>query len=94
MFRNIIILFIFCFSAVSFGQERKKIEYTAEIQEVDEVKFPGASILLGNVKMKHEGIDLTCQQALYYQKKNFFKAIGNVLIKQGDTISQTSKYAD
>ncbi|NVJ88206.1 MAG: hypothetical protein HWD82_02035 [Flavobacteriaceae bacterium] len=70
------------------------MEYTAEIQEVDEVKFPGATILLGNVKMKHEGIDLTCQQALYYQKKNFFKAIGNVLIKQGDTITQTSKYAD
>lgn len=94
MFRYIIILFIFCFSVISFGQERKKIEYTAEIQEVDEVKFPGATILLGNVKMKHEGIDLTCQQALYYQKKNFFKAIGNVLIKQGDTITQTSKYAD
>ena len=76
------------------AQEKKKIEYTAEIQEVDEIKYPGATILLGNVKMKHEGIDLTCQQALYYQKQNFFKAIGNVLIKQGDTITQTSKYAD
>ncbi len=72
----------------------KKITYKAEIQEVNEEKFPGANILIGNVKMLHDGIELTCQQALYYQKQNFFKAIGNVLIKQGDTIAQTSDYAD
>ncbi|PQJ82977.1 hypothetical protein BTO16_05190 [Polaribacter glomeratus] len=68
--------------------------YKAEIQEADEEKYPGASILIGNVKMNHEGIDLTCQKALYYKKENFFKAIGNVFIKQGDTITQTSDYAD
>ncbi|APZ48156.1 hypothetical protein BW723_13010 [Polaribacter reichenbachii] len=70
------------------------MEYKAEIQEADEEKYPGATVLIGNVKMKHEGIDLTCQQALYYRKLNFFKAIGNVFIKQGDTITQTSDYAD
>ena len=70
------------------------MEYQAEIQEADEEKYPGASILIGNVKMNHEGIDLTCQQALFYKKENFFKAIGNVFIKQGDTITQTSDYAD
>ncbi len=72
----------------------RKIEYKAEIQEADEEKYPGATVLIGNVQMNHEGIDLTCQQALYYRKENFFKAIGNVLIKQGDTITQTSDYAD
>lgn len=80
--------------SISFSQEKKKIEYEAEIQEADEEKFPGATVLIGNVKMKHEGVDLTCQQALYYRKENFFKAIGNVFIKQGDTITQTSDYAD
>ncbi|MDD7913852.1 OstA-like protein [Polaribacter ponticola] len=73
---------------------KRKIEYYAEQQEADEDKYPGATILIGNVKMNHEGINLTCQQALYYKKQNFFKAIGNVLIKQGDTITQTSDYAD
>ncbi len=75
-------------------QQKKRIEYKAEIQEADEDKYPGATVLIGNVKMKHAGINLTCQQALYYRKQNFFKAIGNVLIKQGDTITQTSDYAD
>jgi lipopolysaccharide assembly outer membrane protein LptD (OstA) len=82
------------FTSISFSQEKRKIEYQAEIQEADEEKYPGASILIGNVIMNHDGIILTCQQALYYKKLNFFKAIGNVLIKQGDTITQTSDYAD
>ncbi len=82
------------FSLNSFSQEKKKLTYKAEIQEVNEEKFPGANILIGNVKMIHDGVELTCQQALYYQKQNFFKAFGNVFIKQGDTINQTSDYAD
>lgn len=72
----------------------KRLTYKAEIQETNEEKFPGANILIGKVKMIHDGIELTCQQALFYRKQNFFKAIGNVLIKQGDTITQTSDYAD
>ena len=83
------------FSAViSFSQEKRKIQYYAEQQETDEERYPGATLLLGKVKMTHEGIVLTCQQALFYKKENFFKAIGNVLIKQGDTITQTSQYTD
>ncbi|OAD40907.1 hypothetical protein LPB303_16090 [Polaribacter atrinae] len=70
------------------------MQYYAEQQEADEEKYPGATLLIGNVKMIHDGIILTSQQALYYKDKNFFKAIGNVLIKQGDTITQTSSYAD
>jgi lipopolysaccharide export system protein LptA len=87
-------LLLIIFTSISFSQEKRKIEYYAEQQEADEEKYPGATMLLGNVKMTHEGIDLTCQRALYYQKENFFKAIGNVFIKQGDTITQTSDYAD
>lgn len=78
----------------SLSQEKKKITYKAEIQEANEEKYPGATILIGKVFMIHDGIELTCQQALYYKKENFFKAIGEVFIKQGDTITQTSDYAD
>jgi lipopolysaccharide export system protein LptA len=78
-----------------FSQEKKKISIeNADIQYADEQKTPGATILIGNVRINHEGINLTCQQALFYKKENFFKAIGNVLIKQGDTITQTSDYSD
>ena len=84
------------FATISFfSQEKKKITIeNAEIQYADELKSPGATILIGNVRISHEGIRLTCQQALLYKKQNFFKAIGKVIIKQGDTITQTSDYSD
>jgi len=68
--------------------------YSAEQQYVDEEKYPGATVLIGKVKMLHEGAILTCKQAFYYQKQNFFKALEDVVIKQGDTITQTSDYLD
>ena len=72
----------------------KKLLYDSDIQYVDNEKYPGATVLIGEVIMHHEGAVLTCQQALYYQKKNFFKAIGKAVLKQGDTITQTSDYVD
>jgi len=93
--KRILFLCLCLTSIISYSQEKKKIIIeNAEIQYSDEEKTPGATILLGNVRIKHDGINLTCQQALFYKKENFFKAIGNVLIKQGDTITQTSDYAD
>ena len=92
--KRILILFFIFSSFISFSQEKRKIQYYAEQQEADEEKYPGATLLIGNVKMIHDGIILTSQQALYYKDKNFFKAIGNVIIKQGDTITQTSNYTD
>tara|TARA_R110001606_G_scaffold399054_1_gene580189 strand:+ start:29662 stop:31296 length:1635 start_codon:yes stop_codon:yes gene_type:complete len=92
--KRLFFLLLIIFTSISYAQEKKKIEYYAEQQEADEEKYPGATMLLGNVRMKHDGIDLTCQKALYYKKENFFKAIGTVFIKQGDTITQTSDYAD
>ncbi|KOY52605.1 OstA-like protein [Polaribacter dokdonensis] len=93
--KRILFLCLCLSSIITFSQEKKKIIIeNAEIQYADEEKTPGATILLGNVRIKHDGINLTCQQALFYKKENFFKAIGNVLIKQGDTITQTSDYAD
>ena len=40
--------------------------YSAEQQYVDEEKYPGATVLIGNVKMIHAGAVLTCKQALFY----------------------------
>lgn len=96
-FLSLLFLSLVCFSQETEkepSKQKRKIEYYAEQQEADEEKYPGATLLLGNVKMIHQGIVLTSQQALYYRKQNFFKAIGNVIIKQGDSITQTSDYTD
>ncbi len=91
--KRILILFFLFITSFVYSQT-KKINYKAEYQEADEAKYPGATILIGNVRMTHDGIVLTSQQALFYKEKNFFKAIGKVIIKQGDTITQTSNYTD
>lgn len=89
-----ILLFLFLTQTASVFSQTKKMVFGAAQQFVDEEKYPGATVLLGNVKMTHKGAVLTCSKAFYYKKLNFFKAIDNVLIKQGDTITQTSDYVD
>ena len=79
---------------MSAYSQTKKLNYGADIQYVDEKEAPGATILIGNVVMSHEGAILTSQKALFYKEQSFFKAFGNVVINQGDTITQTSDYTD
>ncbi len=81
------------FSSVCFSQQ-KKIKFDADIQFSDEEKYPGATVLIGNVRMTHAGAVLTSKKAFYYKKNNFFKAIDDVVINQGDTIRQYSDYVD
>ena len=91
--KKFLIFTFLLFAFLGFSQSKKMV-YSAEQQYVDEEKYPGATVLIGKVKMLHEGAILTCKQAFYYQKQNFFKALENVVIKQGDTITQTSDYLD
>ena len=92
--KRIVILFFIFTSTFVLSQTRKITIENSEIQFADEEKYPGATILLGDVRIKHDGIKLNCQKAFFFKEKNFFKAIGKVVIKQGDTITQTSNYAD
>ena len=92
--KRILILFFLLTTSFVYSQTRKISIENSDIQYADEDEVPGATILIGNVRIKHDGIKLTCQKAYYFKEKNFFKAIGKVLIKQGDTITQTSNYTD
>tara|TARA_B110000967_G_scaffold86633_1_gene89238 strand:+ start:5708 stop:7378 length:1671 start_codon:yes stop_codon:yes gene_type:complete len=59
---------------------------------------PDATILTRDnskqVHIKHEGIELWCDEAIYYGKQDFIEAYGKVHVKQGDTINMTSKYVE
>tara|TARA_R110002074_G_scaffold203432_11_gene371450 strand:+ start:14573 stop:16228 length:1656 start_codon:yes stop_codon:yes gene_type:complete len=60
----------------------------------NEVEYPGASIFSKDdrqVQFEHQGADLWCDVAIYYQKDNRLEAIGNVILKQGDSVQMTSK---
>ncbi|MDB4497413.1 hypothetical protein N9254_08090, partial [Flavobacteriaceae bacterium] len=91
--KNLLIIFFVLITSIGFSQ-KKKIIYDADLQFVDEEKYPGATVLIGNVKMIHAGAILTSKKAFYYKKENFFKAIGEVIINQGDTVKQFSNYVD
>ncbi len=77
--------------------EEKKINIESDRTIKDELRFPGATILAKvdkQVYMEHEGIEIWCDQAIHYSADKFFKALGNVKMKQGDTITMTSTYAE
>jgi lipopolysaccharide export system protein LptA len=48
----------------------------------------------GQIHIIHEGIDMWCDKALYYQNEDFIEGYGNVRMKQGDTINMTSDYVE
>ncbi len=63
----------------------------------DEALRPGASIFSKDqrqVQFEHQGADLWCDYALLYQKENRLEAIGNVRLKQGDSVLMTSGYIE
>ncbi len=66
----------------------------ANFQNIDEKEFPGAIIATGNVEFEHDGAKMTCDKAIVFPKRNFIQAYGDVYVNQGDTIVQTSKYAN
>ncbi|WP_245987201.1 OstA-like protein [Maribacter vaceletii] len=59
----------------------------------NEVKYPGASIFSKDekqVQFEHQGADLWCDIAIFYQHENRLKAIGNIRLQQGDSVKMTS----
>ena len=95
------ILLFFGFSLLGQTQEKGNEEESKQINIVyganftkNEVEYPGASIFSKDdrqVQFEHQGADLWCDVAIYYQKDNRLEAIGNVILKQGDSVQMTSK---
>jgi lipopolysaccharide export system protein LptA len=89
---------LFFLGSILQAQERRRIEIEyAPFMTFDESN-PDATILTRNnskqVHIKHEGIELWCDEAIYYGKQDFIEAYGKVHVKQGDTINMTSKYVE
>lgn len=94
----IVLSFLFFLSApVIIAQEGRLIDYESERQIINEERYPGAVILSGidnQVYFNHEGIEVWCNNAVFYQEANFFKAYGDVRMQQGDTVTMQSNYAE
>ena len=90
--KKIFLLSFLLYITTGFSQAKKIKILSTQQALTDEAKYPGATLLIGNVKMEHEGATLDCQRALLYKKENIFKALGEVVIEQGDSIIQYSDF--
>lgn len=64
----------------------------ADVLHYDQFRNPDAQILNGKVHFRHQGADLHCDSAYFYEGSNSFEAFGHVRMTQGDTLSLTSDY--
>tara|TARA_A100001015_G_scaffold43131_2_gene47395 strand:- start:8181 stop:9785 length:1605 start_codon:yes stop_codon:yes gene_type:complete len=64
----------------------------------DQKKFPGANILVKKddirVHLLHEGALIKSNISYFYPKQNFFKANGDVVFTQGDSLKMTCDYIE
>lgn len=92
------LLFTIALVAQNEPEETKQINivYGANFTK-NEIDYPGASIFSKDdrqVQFEHQGADLWCDVAIYFQKENRLEARGNVVLKQGDSVEMTSQRID
>ncbi len=81
-------------SGLSAQDTKKIIVENADHFDINQAEIPDAALLTGNVRVRQEGLVMTCNKAYYFQKENYIKAFGNVQMVQGDTLFLNSKYAE
>ena len=65
----------------------------ADVLHYDQYRNGDAQILNGNVHFRHNGANLYCDSAYFYEVSNSFEAFGHVKMLQGDTLKLFSDYA-
>lgn len=55
--------------------------------QYDEARLPGAQILKGNVRFRHDNALMYCDSAYFYERTNSLTAFSHVRLVQGDTLS-------
>ncbi len=96
-FTYLLTIVTFFVSTCLFAQKKIDIKYSGFVS-INEEKNPGARTFTRDdsqqIHIFHDGIDMWCDQAVYFEKENFVEAYGNVNIKQGDSINMNSKYVE
>ncbi|MFT5737789.1 MAG: lipopolysaccharide export system protein LptA, partial [Maribacter sp.] len=102
MYRTVLGIVSLLFTSILVAQDQPEeakqinIVYGANFTK-NEKEYPGASIFSKDerqVQFEHQGADLWCDVAIFFQKENRLEARGNVVLKQGDSIEMTSQKID
>jgi lipopolysaccharide export system protein LptA len=77
-----------------FGQRTTTLDIlNADITAQDTRIGLDATKLIGNVRLKHEDVIMTCDSAYFYQKTSSVDAFSNVFVRQGDTLTLRGDFA-
>ena len=89
-------LSVFCVLWASRPDDRPRKKSSEEVKLIhSDVLYKNyrdvrADVLVGHVKLYHDGMYLDCDSARYYKDDNTFNAYGHVKMIQGDTLTLTS----
>lgn len=86
--------FCMLFASVPDGTPREKSKEEVKLLHSDVLyknqRDVRADVLVGHVRLFHDGMYLDCDSARYYKDENSFEAYGHVKMIQGDTLTLTS----
>ena len=93
--KSLFLLYMLISTQYLMGQKSSFIEIlNADLTSFDHVKIgQDATKLIGNVKLIHDEVVMSCDSAYYYQATSSVEAFSNVKIQQGDTLTLTSDLA-
>ena len=92
--KNILVLLFISISTLVLAQKKQQLKIINSDFSYSKKEFPDAIIYAGNVFVEINGATIRCKKVIMYSKDNYLKAMGDVVMNQGDTISQTSDFAD
>ena len=73
------------FAPKSQQEQASKVQHIhSDESGVKPDQYEGNLVFSGNVKFEHQGSVLTADKVVLYQKENFLKAIGNVVLLNAD----------
>ncbi|WP_430613343.1 OstA-like protein [Flavobacterium sp. JP2137] len=84
---------LFTFAATAQNKKNIIIKH-ADYSDINQAEIPDAVLLTGNIEAEHDGVLINCNKAYYFEKENYIKLFGNVIMNQGDTIHMNSRYAE
>lgn len=97
MKRNFFLAILFtliALPALAQPKSSRVVIENADFTNRDQSEIPGAVVLTGNVRLKHEGVTIHSNKAYYFEAENYAKLFGSVVMNQGDTLYMNSRYAE
>lgn len=92
--KQLFVLLFLSLTTLVFSQKSTKLNVINADFSYPDKDNSDLTISTGNVFVKINGATIRCDRVVLNKKANFLKAMGNVVLNQGDTVHQTSDFAD